>query len=90
LGETRLRGVYVSAGCGLRLLLEGVKDEDRISQASRVDHMESAGVIPHSDFFDAFANRWHRLEVVGLLATGFACATGRSSLHQSGVTQGTT
>jgi hypothetical protein len=68
LGEAHLRGINVSFRCGLRFLLEGMKNEDRIGQASCVDHPESACVVPYPDFFDTFANRGHGLEIIGLLA----------------------
>jgi hypothetical protein len=72
MGEPRFRGVDVALRRGLRLLLESMKDVDRISQASRIDRAEGACIISHSNFFDPFADRWHGLEVVGLLAALYA------------------
>lgn len=45
-----------------------MKNVDRIRQTSHVDHPKSTGVVPYPDFFNALANRRHRLKVVGLLA----------------------
>ena len=37
---------------------------DRIGQPGRVGHTVCTGVVSHPDFFDAFADGRHRLEIV--------------------------
>jgi hypothetical protein len=45
LGKAFLGGVDVALGRGLCLLLERVKDIDRVSQASRVEVPESSQIV---------------------------------------------
>ncbi len=66
LGKARLRGVDVAFRCGLRLLLEGMKNLNRIRQARGMDQAKGAGFMPHPNLFHAFADRCHRFAVIGL------------------------
>ena len=56
----------VAFRCSLRLLLEGMKNLNRIRQTRGMDHAKAAGFMPHPNLFHAFANRCHRFEVIGL------------------------
>jgi hypothetical protein len=62
----------VSLRCGLRLLLEGVEHINRIGQSSCKNNAVGTGVIPYSNFFNPFANRGHRLEVIRLHSVLYA------------------
>src|SRR5450432_3512592 len=61
--------LHVSPARCLCLLLERMENDHHLLQIRRVDHPKCPRVIPESNLFDSLADRWHRLEVVGLQPT---------------------
>lgn len=46
-----------------------MKHDHSIGHASHVNNPVGTHIVPHPDFLNPFANRWHRLEVIRLFPT---------------------